>query len=611
METATSPATARLSGYLRGLTRRLDPGAGWYGEFLRRDPEGLRACLEGEALPPWDVVESLLADLEAASGAGIAAREVRYAAWLRAEAAAEWDRLPGGAEELRAHVAAAAAQRTACEAALHALTARLAGAADRTEAAALASEHAWLRDDTARAASRHADLTARLAALAPAPGPAHPADALPAVPAQPYARPPASGGGGGEGQGRPARSEPARGGEPAPDRTPPAPPTAVQPGHSPLGGAAPHPPPAPVQGAHPASDEAPDPGLYGAGRPGGTGSAGVPPAGTARRAPAAHPADPPQAGPARQAPRGAEDADRSAEGGFPGGAPAAGDTEPDGGAGSAVAPPSRRRARKAGGARYAGAAAAEDAPPTGVPYDAGPVPAPAPAPRGARFAGASEAAAADPAATDPAAAGAAARPVAAPSSAASGTAPAAGPVVGPGAADGPAADIGWTVRELAGLRGAGRGGEAYALLCAAAGWPPERLPALADALGRAGLGADWATLLWEAAALPPERLAAVAAALGAAGRHADCAALLRQGVARPAADIAQAATALLDAGREREADAVLEAFVRARTAEDAARTARRDPDRLVPRLLRAAEAVSAGHRRDLVHALRVAKLPDS
>ncbi|MEV4194015.1 hypothetical protein AB0J65_21865, partial [Streptomyces toxytricini] len=139
METAPSSATARLSGYLRGLTQRLDPGAGWYGEFLRRDFEGLRACLDGAALPPWDVVESLLADLEAVRGAEAAAREVRYAARLRAEAAAERDRLPGGAEELRAQLAAAAAQRTACEAALHALTTRLAGAADRTEAAALAS----------------------------------------------------------------------------------------------------------------------------------------------------------------------------------------------------------------------------------------------------------------------------------------------------------------------------------------------------------------------------------------------------------------------------------------------------------------------------------------
>lgn len=40
METATSLAISQLSGYLLGLTQRLDPGAGWYGEFLRRDPEG-------------------------------------------------------------------------------------------------------------------------------------------------------------------------------------------------------------------------------------------------------------------------------------------------------------------------------------------------------------------------------------------------------------------------------------------------------------------------------------------------------------------------------------------------------------------------------------------
>ncbi len=60
-----------------------------------------------------------------------------------------------------------------------------------------------------------------------------------------------------------------------------------------------------------------------------------------------------------------------------------------------------------------------------------------------------------------------------------------------------------------------------------------------------------------------------------------------------------------------EADALLEAFVRVRTAEEAARLARRDPQWFTPRLLRAAESVSAGRHRDLVHALRVAKLPAS
>lgn len=75
METATSLAISQLSGYLRGLTQRLDPGAGWYGEFLRRDPDGVRACLDGAAMPPWDLVESLLRDLAGARGAEFAARE--------------------------------------------------------------------------------------------------------------------------------------------------------------------------------------------------------------------------------------------------------------------------------------------------------------------------------------------------------------------------------------------------------------------------------------------------------------------------------------------------------------------------------------------------------
>lgn len=135
----------------------------------------------------------------------------------------------------------------------------------------------------------------------------------------------------------------------------------------------------------------------------------------------------------------------------------------------------------------------------------------------------------------------------------------------------------------------------------------EWLPGLGEELVRAGLAADWTTLLWEAASLPPARFAAAAAVLG----PADCAALLRQGAARPAAEIAEAALALGEAGRAHEADTLLEAFVRVRTAEESARLARRDPQWFAPRLLRAAEAVSRTHHRDLLHALRVAKLPVS
>ncbi|MEU9039265.1 hypothetical protein AB0D45_30775, partial [Streptomyces sp. NPDC048352] len=106
METPTARVIGELTDYLRGLTQRLDPGTGWYGEFLRRDPEGMRACLDGVAVPPWDVLESLLADLPEEPGG--AAGEAQYAAGLRAAAVAAWDAMPGGARELRALLVATA-----------------------------------------------------------------------------------------------------------------------------------------------------------------------------------------------------------------------------------------------------------------------------------------------------------------------------------------------------------------------------------------------------------------------------------------------------------------------------------------------------------------------
>ncbi|MFJ8016937.1 hypothetical protein ACIQ5Y_31150, partial [Streptomyces sp. NPDC096339] len=189
METATSLVIIQLADYLRGLTQRLDPGAGWYGEFLRRDPDGVRACLDGRAMAPWDVVESLLADLAVARGAEFAGRETAYAARLRAAAVTAWDRLPGGEAELRTLLAASAAQRADSEAALRHLTARLSATSDPAQAEALSRELAWTRDDATRATSRQADLTSRLAAVSPAgeaaQAPAAPAAPGPAVPGGP------------------------------------------------------------------------------------------------------------------------------------------------------------------------------------------------------------------------------------------------------------------------------------------------------------------------------------------------------------------------------------------------------------------------------------------
>ncbi|MCY0950863.1 hypothetical protein [Streptomyces sp. H27-S2] len=509
METATARVIGQLAEYVRELTQRLDSGAGWYGEFLRRDPEGVRACVEGAAIPPWDVVESLLRDLAGVRGAEAAARETVYAGRLRAAAVAAWDRLPGGAEELRTLLAAAASQRADAERALRDLTARLGGAADHAEADALGRELSWTRDDAARAASRYEDLRARLAALPP-------------EAAAPYGEPLA---------GVPRQREAA------------------------------------AAGAGALAPQAP--------------ANGVPAAGA-------------QGAAARPVGR--------AEGRW------------------------LRGARTSGGARYAGAAAFAApvfTPPPGHPdggvAPAGPgpdgAPAPAsgpspqpgpPAPRGARFgrpAAAPRAPSPSPSAT-PSAPAAAYGP--------DGRVPApGGPGPGPGTAQAEAPAPGRSTRALVGellaLRGQGRTGEAHALLCEAAAWPADRLSGLAAELGRAGLSADWSTLLWEAAAsLPPERLAELADALGEAGREADRDRLLRQGVARPAAEIADAALALDAAGRGREAEALLGAFVRVRTAEEAAALARRAPQWFAPRLLRAAEGLSGTRRRDLVHALRVA-----
>ncbi len=77
-------------------------------------------------------------------------------------------------------------------------------------------------------------------------------------------------------------------------------------------------------------------------------------------------------------------------------------------------------------------------------------------------------------------------------------------------------------------------------------------------------------------------------------------------MARPATEIADAALALGGSGRMREADALLGAFVRVRTAEEAAGLARHDPQWFAPRLLQAARALPGTRHRDLVHALRVA-----
>ncbi|MFJ3934785.1 hypothetical protein [Streptomyces parvus] len=145
--------------YLRDLVARLDPGRGWYGVFARRDPAGMRSCLEGVEIPPWDVVESLLADLAALHGARFAEQVSVRAAALYSASAAAHDRRPGGRQELvhRLELMVREQHRAA-----ERLSGTGPGAPDPAEPDALA----WARDDHDRATARCTELRKRLAAVA-------------------------------------------------------------------------------------------------------------------------------------------------------------------------------------------------------------------------------------------------------------------------------------------------------------------------------------------------------------------------------------------------------------------------------------------------------------
>ncbi|MGW1154396.1 hypothetical protein ACWD45_24330 [Streptomyces rubiginosohelvolus] len=140
--------------YLRDLVARLDPGRGWYGVFSRRDPAGMRSCLDGVEIPPWDVVESLLADLAALHGARFAEQVSVRAAALYSASAAAHDRRPGGRQELVHRLELMVREQ-------HRAAERLRGP-DPAEPDALA----WARDDHDRATARCAELRKRLAAVA-------------------------------------------------------------------------------------------------------------------------------------------------------------------------------------------------------------------------------------------------------------------------------------------------------------------------------------------------------------------------------------------------------------------------------------------------------------
>ncbi|MFJ7961290.1 UL36 very large tegument protein [Streptomyces sp. NPDC096319] len=549
---------AAFGRWLTELVGRAGEDGGWYGVFAARDPEGLRACLDGVEILPWDIVASLLQDAGETAGGPFAARGAR----LYAAAAGAHDRRPGGVEALAERRDLMERERRHAGSRARDLGERLRTTTDAAEAARLEHDLAWTRDDHARATARVAELTGRLARLGGGtPDTRGPAAAHRDPHTGPRAEAPAAfptgspaGATAGSLAGFPVGS-PAGSPGGAPDGFP--------------AGAT-----AGSLAGFPAGSPAGSPAGATAGATAGS-LAGFPagsPAGATAGSLAGFPVGSPAGSPGGAPDRSPAGATAGSLAGFPVGSPAGSPAGAPAGA-SARAVRSGKGGRRPRGARYAwleeSADLVEEAPVPPPPLTAGGA-----APRGARFGGAETAA-----------------PAAAP----------ADPVEAARAA----ANAVYALRRL---RAQGRSGEAHALLCEALAGPPARLPALAAELHRSGMDADWSTLLWEAASLPPGRLAAVAGALADAGRPGDCEQLLRQGVARPVDELAGACAALRAEGHHREAHALLTAFVRVRAPEDAARLAGADPRGLVPRLLAAARAVSASRERDLVHALRVAGL---
>ncbi|OEV06366.1 hypothetical protein AN219_34845, partial [Streptomyces nanshensis] len=114
-------AVRAYAAELLALARRLDPAAGWYAVFAEHDPDGLRECLSGREMPPWDVVASLLEDLGRLQGPGAARGAEERLRTLHGAAVAAYDAYAGGAPVLRDRLAAVTGELDEAVAGLRAL----------------------------------------------------------------------------------------------------------------------------------------------------------------------------------------------------------------------------------------------------------------------------------------------------------------------------------------------------------------------------------------------------------------------------------------------------------------------------------------------------------
>lgn len=151
-----------FANYLSGLMKRLDQDGGWCAVFWQRDPDGMRACLDGWEVPPWDVVESLLQDLTAEQGPQIAAQEAQRARSLHGASLAAYDGRPGGRDALGDRLdVMLREQRYATERQAE-LSRQLQTATIHEEADAVRLDLAWAHDDHERATARCVELRHRM-----------------------------------------------------------------------------------------------------------------------------------------------------------------------------------------------------------------------------------------------------------------------------------------------------------------------------------------------------------------------------------------------------------------------------------------------------------------
>ncbi|MFD5264939.1 hypothetical protein [Streptomyces sp. NPDC058335] len=154
-----------FANYLDGLLARLDQGSGWCAVFWQRDPDGMRACLDGREVPPWDVVEALLQDLAANHGTPVAAQEAERARPLHIAALAAHDAGPGARDALGDRLDVMLREQRYAVDRQAELGRLLAAATTREEAEAIRLDLAWAHDDHERATARCAELRYRISEL--------------------------------------------------------------------------------------------------------------------------------------------------------------------------------------------------------------------------------------------------------------------------------------------------------------------------------------------------------------------------------------------------------------------------------------------------------------